>query len=223
MNADKKSVLFDYDGVIIDSIDSVIGRWNTTARVFGNKKTIDKKFVRNRNSVVWREFYQAELGVPKDKLNEAAQIFRQNAQNDAALPIFDGMKEAILKLHQRYQLFILSSSYSEAIRNFLERHEIISYFNDIVGDDEAGGIGKTEPEFYLNPMGRWGIKPEAAIHIGDTVVEIGGAKRAGLKTIGCTWGYQDRSLLESAGPDLIADRPEQLPVLVDRLFNNSQS
>jgi phosphoglycolate phosphatase len=54
------------------------------------------------------------------------------------------------------------------------------------------------------------ISPKEAVIVGDRMHDIVGAKRAGISSIGTTWGYGSREELESAGADFIFDKPHEL-------------
>lgn len=43
--------------------------------------------------------------------------------------------------------------------------------------------------------------------IGDTCIDIKTGKNAGIKTIGCLWGFRTLEELVNAGADYIADKP----------------
>ena len=213
-----KSVLLDYDGVIVDSMDSIISWWNEIAATFGNKRVIDRDFVQKIDTGNWRAFYINELGVPLDKISDTSKIFKRGALYDPTLAPFTGIKAVISDLHSKFDLFILSSSYSEGIINFLKKHGLENFFKGIIGDEEIDGIPKDDARFYIKSLELLGLEKTNVVYAGDTLAEVTGGKLAGITTIGCTWGFQSKELLQAAQPDFIADSPMELPAIINKAF-----
>ncbi|MFP4187451.1 MAG: HAD family hydrolase, partial [Acholeplasmataceae bacterium] len=53
------------------------------------------------------------------------------------------------------------------------------------------------------------------LFIGDSDVDIQTAKRAGIRSIGVTWGFRKREILIREGADAIVDRVDQLLPLIE--------
>lgn len=53
-----------------------------------------------------------------------------------------------------------------------------------------------------------GVLPDECVWIGDSDVDIRSAQNLGCKSIGVTWGFRSRDLLESCGADVIVDEPK---------------
>ncbi|MBI2355806.1 MAG: HAD family hydrolase [Candidatus Doudnabacteria bacterium] len=214
----KKAVLLDFDGVVADSIEQSIARWDHNAKAYGNGMDVTADVVRSNATGVWRIFYTEVLGIPADKVEEAGEFWRQLAQKDPLPPFFDGMKEVIESLSKDYGLYMLSSNSNELIKKTFQSHDVIKYFKGIAGDVEVGNLDKTDPEYVLSVLRTWNLKPENVIYTGDTSDEVIGGRRAGVKTIGCAWGYQYESLIKAAGPDAIAKSPQEPPAVIARVL-----
>lgn len=73
---------------------------------------------------------------------------------------------------------------------------------------------KPDPASALSVCRAAGLAPEAAAVVGDTWVDVETARRAGMTSIGITWGFRDRAEHLEAGADYIADSPaEALSIL----------
>ena len=59
-----------------------------------------------------------------------------------------------------------------------------------------------------------GAKPENTLYVGDSDVDIQTAKNSNLKSVGVTWGFRDRELLEEEGADFIINTPCELLELI---------
>lgn len=69
---------------------------------------------------------------------------------------------------------------------------------------------KPDPAALLYVLQTLGIRSEEAIYVGDSGVDILTAHNAGIKVIGVSWGFRDRSLLEAAGADYIVSHPLEI-------------
>jgi phosphoglycolate phosphatase len=54
--------------------------------------------------------------------------------------------------------------------------------------------------------------------IGDTINDIGLGVNAGITSIGVTWGYNNKSLLKSAGATYLVANANELSILMKKLF-----
>ena len=50
------------------------------------------------------------------------------------------------------------------------------------------------------------------IYFGDSEVDMKCGKNAGIFTVGVSWGFRDRSVLEKEKPDLIIDDPSEMVI-----------
>ena len=61
------------------------------------------------------------------------------------------------------------------------------------------------------------MRKDEVVYVGDEVRDIKAAKRAGMKIIAASWGYNEREALEKYKPDLIVDRPVELIEVVEKV------
>ena len=57
---------------------------------------------------------------------------------------------------------------------------------------------------------KMGFKKEEVLYIGDSESDVMTAKNAGLKCIGCLWGFRDLDTLTKAGADYIVKNPKEI-------------
>ena len=53
--------------------------------------------------------------------------------------------------------------------------------------------------------------------MGDGETDVRSARNAGLRCLAVTWGFRSRESLEREAPDALADRPEELPEILESL------
>jgi phosphoglycolate phosphatase len=59
-------------------------------------------------------------------------------------------------------------------------------------------------------MTECGATPETTVMIGDSGVDIQTAQAAGVRSVGCSWGFRPRTELEEFGADFIVDNPLEI-------------
>ena len=107
----------------------------------------------------------------------------------------------------------------ETATEFLTRLGLRDHFEVVGGArngvfDKASIIAETRVELG-SPAA------ETMIMIGDRHSDIAGGRLNGIRTIAVTWGYGSRDELEAAAPDLIIDRPDQLPDAAEALLTRT--
>ena len=69
---------------------------------------------------------------------------------------------------------------------------------------------KPAPDSVFRALEELGASREKALYIGDSDVDVQTAKNAGLTSVGVTWGFRERALLEKEGAQYIIDTPAQM-------------
>lgn len=214
----KKSILFDYDGVIVDTLPAYVIAVTELARRFGNKREVTEEIIRERWGGGWQGLYEHTLGIREADTQKAIDFFRSLVQGESYPPLFAGMREILEGFSKEYRVFIITGSQTADVLDTLEFHGIRDLFEGVCGQDLLPHIRKGDPRYLLEPMQEWGIIPSEAVSVGDTVDEIIMGKQTGVATIACAWGWQSLELLEKASPDVIIMSLRQLPAAVRTLL-----
>jgi phosphoglycolate phosphatase len=106
--------------------------------------------------------------------------------------------ETILELHRRGIILTIASSRSRSsLADYIENlglSEIITYYLGAADVTE----GKPAPEAVNRTLEHFGLKPEDAVVVGDTVFDIHMGKNAGTRSCGVTYGNGSRESLADA-------------------------
>ena len=86
-------------------------------------------------------------------------------------------------------------------------------FDEAVGETE-GVAHKPAPDELIEAMRRLGVSPGECVMVGDGAQDILAGKNARCRTIGVTWGFRTRALLEESGADAIVDTAQALEKLL---------
>jgi len=201
--------IFDFDGTIVDSFEYVLHFLSKEAGHPEPKGAEADKYRRKSMRAM-----AMMLGIPWWRLPKlffkGRRVMRARMDN---LHAFHGMEHVIKALHaDGHKLYLISSNSSRNIRKYLTRQDLKHCFRAIYGG--AGILGKMNMIKRLRL--RFRIK-EKVYYIGDEVNDMASAKAVGAGTVAVTWGFADRKELEDAGPDYIADTPDELITYLKKL------
>jgi HAD superfamily hydrolase (TIGR01549 family) len=136
-----------------------------------------------------------------------------NARMLDLLHLHPGVEDALVTLHERYRLVIVTNGPEDLQRSKIERFGLQHRVDGIVISG-ALGIHKPDPRIFWEACSQVRIEARQAAHVGDGITtDIVGARDAGMGTIWCR-PERDRALAEDAlpfAPDLIIDRFGDLP------------
>jgi phosphoglycolate phosphatase len=217
----KKIIIFDFDGTIADTIPAIIEIGDKLLIELGYEEVIkDLKFekltkknierLRNKNI---RETIK-EVKIPVMKIPFIVKSFREelNKQIEFLKPI-KGIKETILKLKKNgYKLGILTSNSEDNVEKFLKKNKLI-FFDFIYSGSSIFG----KQRVIRGLLKKQRLKPEETIYVGDEARDIEAAKKAKIKTISVTWGFNSRKVLKKLKPDFLIDRPSELIKVIERI------
>jgi HAD superfamily hydrolase (TIGR01509 family) len=179
------TVIFDLDGVIIDTEDV----WNSVRQEFALAhgghwtREIDQPKVMGANSMQWAASLRENNGVDLSDEEIFEGIIGGLKERYAEdLPIIAGAPETIERLAQDYCLGVASSSPREIIEHALELGEMRAQFTAVVSSDEVER-GKPEPDVYLEACRRLGTSSERTAAVEDSSSGLMSAHAAGLAVI----------------------------------------
>jgi len=69
---------------------------------------------------------------------------------------------------------------------------------------------KPDPAPLLLAVERLGGTPSETVYVGDAVVDVQAARRAGMAAVAVTWGAGARTDVVASGPDVVADTVDEL-------------
>ena len=182
----KKAILFDMDGILLDSElyyrEGTI-EWLTQAGFKGDFKILDTLIGLNMKQTyeLLRKFLDNRYTIEEViKLNET---YFTTHPIDFNRYMFAGVKEILTKAKQEgYKLAVCSSSTKPMILANLQGMEIIDFFDVILSSDEFE-IPKPNPEIYLHAMEKLNLKAKDCVIYEDSKIGIEAAKASGCLTV----------------------------------------
>jgi len=210
MEQKKKIIFFDFDGVIADSFDVAFEINKIIDHKIIVKKDFQDLFDGNINDWTKDTSYGEE---EIKKIND--DFFAKYIPQMKKVKIFPGMKEVIAELAKTYILLIISSTIISPIRDFLNRNNIFSYFDNIVG---SNFVDANKAERIKMVLEKYGVDIKDCVFITDTLGDMREAASLGIQSIGVTWGFQEKENLLKGNPFHIAEKAEDLNSIISECF-----
>lgn len=204
MRQKEKIIIFDFDGVIVDSFKVAL-EVNQLATPTLTTERYRAKFNGNIADAPHDDPVVREI-----------DFFAEYGQRFQSLGIDDYIKEIIIKLCKKFPLFIVSSTTNRIISDYLTRHGIRHCFEEIFGFD----IEKSKIKKFNMLFKKWGVLPENTVFLTDTVGDILEARAAGIELIvGILGGYQHEKTLRAAQPKKIVKNMHEFSLFIQKIFS----
>ena len=180
------TVLFDFDGTLVNTNDVIIASWQHTYRHYlGREESLERItscFGEPLLITMEREF-------PGVDPEEAANVYRdyQKLKADELVKVFDGIPELLEALKQAgYRIAIVTSRTRESAERYLDMLGLGDYFEDMVSCEDTN-IHKPNPEPILLCLKKLEISRDEAIMVGDSPFDIKCANNAEVKSVLVDW------------------------------------
>jgi HAD superfamily hydrolase (TIGR01509 family) len=206
-----EAVVFDLDGVIVDSEqvwDDVRerlakergGRWHEGAQAA----------MMGMSSPEWSVYMHDEIGLEESpgEINDEV-VGRMLARYRESLPLIDGAVEAVRRLAPEFTLAVASSSNRPLIEVVLEKTGLAELFAVTVSSEEVAA-GKPAPDVYLEAARRLGVEPAQCAAVEDSANGIRAAHAAGMRLIAIPNRHYPPAPDALALADVVLSSPDEL-------------
>lgn len=180
-----KAVIFDMDGVIIDSEPLHKKLEKELLEEFGGKfsEKGHKNFIGTTDYYMWstlKDRFNLEPSV--DELIRLKK--KRFAQNIHKIELVDGFYDFMLNIFDKgYLLALASSNNRKAVDLIMDRFDLSKYIKTSISGEEVVK-GKPDPEIFLKAAKKLDAKPSNCLVIEDAFAGVTAAKAAGMKCIG---------------------------------------
>ena len=205
------AVVFDLDGVLVDSAICHYRAWKTIADELGvqfdEKKNDLLRGVSRRESMMI--LLEGQLELPEDKLEfymtKKNELYKQLVNESGEALLLPGVKPFLSRLRAAGVKLAVGSS-SKNTPALLKQAGLDHHYFDAVADGNDIKNSKPHPEVFLLAAKRMGVKPTRCLCVEDAPAGIEAGHRAGMKTLGigtadlgrCTW---HREAIASTTPE----------------------
>ena len=188
-------VIFDMDGVLVDSAEDHFTSWQAVARELGRDLTREQfahSFGRRSSEIIHHHFAVAD----------SAEIARIDARKEhiyrdlirGRVPAMPGAIELVRGLHcAGLRLAVGSSGPPENIRLVCEEMNLTGWMSAIITGMDVER-GKPDPQVFLVAASRMGLPANRCVVIEDAPAGVEAARRAGMKCIALTGSHEAAAL-----------------------------
>lgn len=181
-----KAIIFDLDGILIDSEPIAYSILQEMVSVYGGSIPLEDYTANylGRTVAMGMATIKSIFNAPESE-EELMEIYLRKEKEKLAegVPLKPGVKELLVYIKNcGYKTIVASSSVRERAESILKSYDILKYFDDMVFGYEVPK-GKPNPDIFLKACEKLGVQPHEAIVIEDSEAGIEAAYSANITTI----------------------------------------
>ena len=200
------TVLFDWDGTIVDSAQLGL---NAYYKVFAELGCEFSEEIYNANySPNWDKTYEA-LGLPRDRWERADTLWRFH-YDAQTIQLIEGAADTLATMHANgYRLGVVSSGNEDRVNREIDQFGLRDLF-EVVMCHEHITQRKPHPEGLHLALEQMAVSPNEAAYVGDAPEDIQMGKAARVLTVGVRGNYPCSARLRSSGADIYLESVDGL-------------
>lgn len=179
-----KLVIFDMDGVILDSERVANLAWFQVSEKYDLGLNIERlKGIKGGTAVRTLEVLSKQVGktLAEKIMEEKKEIQMSIIKKENGIKLKEGVVELLKYIKEKgLKCIVATSTTKERAEKQLKETGVYSYFDNLVYGDEIKN-GKPDPEIFLKTCEKIGVSPIEAVVIEDSVLGATAANRAGIK------------------------------------------
>lgn len=179
-----KAVVFDFDGLIIDTESVWFEAYKEALFQFEVDLTIEQfALVIGTDDTVLDQYILDNIKT-SSTITEVRELAAKLFHEKIGQPILrDGVKDYLIAAKEAgLKIGLASSSKRKWVEKFLTQLHIIHYFEVIKTSDDVTTV-KPNPELYIQAIKALGVKPDEAVAFEDSLNGLKAARAAGLKCV----------------------------------------
>ncbi len=200
-----KTLIFDFDGTIANTKEFAYHVYTKVTEQYNIKQLSEDEFDHLKTLSLMDKFRAHDVSLFKlPRIARRTRTAISHVMNE--IEPFDGMIELLKKLKKEgYRLFIVSSNSENNIRVFTNQYDL-DIFDQIYG--RAKYLKKEK--ILKKLLKKYDLTTDDVIYIGDETRDILSCHRINMKIASVSWGFDDKSILESDNPDFLAENVQSL-------------
>jgi phosphoglycolate phosphatase len=205
-------VLFDFDGVLADTLDDILCFSEIVCSQLGHPRQPTPGDLDALDLMSFHELGK-KLALPEDKAQDfATRCVQMFTQRQLPPKIFDGMQEVVAQLSARAKIGIITGNSAKVVFKFLDQYGLAGYVSQVMGGDLPG----TRADKIRTAVNCLGTPEDDTYMVGDAVSDIRAAREASVMSVAVCWGHQSGKRLLEAGPDYLVHSPKELLAILDK-------
>ena len=193
-------VMFDWDGVLLDSIGAAFNVYNRIFERVGPRVLTKDEYL-ELQSPNWYDFY-VKIGLPKPLWKEVdgewLRLYEEEKPelHDDALECLAALKKAGLRLA------LVTNGSKARVEDELKRLNARPWFEVVLSGERKEEL-KPSPVMLERALGLMGIEPQDVVYVGDSPADIQAAKGAKMLSYAIARGPIQAGRLRKEGPDRV--------------------
>ena len=208
-----KVLLFDLDGTLTESGEGIIRSVQYALDKFGIVEN-DMEKLRRFVGPPLVDSFMKHYGFTHEDALKAVDIYRERFGKVGIFEnaLYPGADQMLAKLKEAgYMLAVASSKPEHYVQQILEYFKIAEFFDEVVGATmDEKRTSKTEVLEEVLRRLELHEQKEEILMVGDTELDIRGAKDHGIECVAVTYGYGDLEKMKAEKPLKIVDSVEEL-------------
>lgn len=203
-----RNIILDFDGTLVDSQSIFVSCINELGDAFGYGQIELGPEFREKSA---HEVLMHALGLLPEQVPCWAQKFKALlSRNMGRALTVKGMKEVLAVLRKDHWIGIVTSNVEETVRHILTRD----------GFEPVDFIWPYAPIFEKDRaieglLTKQTLSPEETVYIGDEVRDVDACRKAGIKIIAVSWGFNSEAALKRREPDYLVQAPMELLTILE--------
>ncbi|WP_166265436.1 HAD family hydrolase [Marinobacter caseinilyticus] len=206
-----KVAIFDWDGTLVDSVEHIASSLYQAATDLGYP-ALEFGAYRNIIGLGMVEALEALYpGMSKAEMTELRDQYGRYFFSKATTPqhVFAGMTDVLVDLREAgYGCAVATGKSRKGLDGALSSSGLGSHFDLTRCADETRS--KPDPTMLAEIVEHYGIRPDEAVMIGDTIYDMEMAQRIGMPAIGVEWGVHDEATLSRFSPMAVVSSVQRL-------------
>ena len=193
-------VLFDWDGVLLDSLGAAFNVYNRIFARVGTKMLTKDEYL-ELQSPNWYDFY-VKIGLPTSLWREVDHEWLRLYEEENpdlhpdAVRCLSSLKEGGLKLA------LVSNGSRARLEDELSKFDVGRFFGAVIFGEKKEEL-KPSPVMLQRALGALGVEPTDAVYVGDSPADIQAAKNARVLSVAIARGPIQIKRLSGERPDHI--------------------
>jgi len=205
-------MLFDYDGVIVDSFVPLLGLCIEAQGDIGSGRAPVAVDFQTIESLTFDDLGRL-IGIPEEEITAySARVFELQSRRWEVSP-FARIVPVFSQLATQHVVGVITASQGDTVMGTLQEFGLGAAVSCVMG----GELGTSKAERIAQAQARYASPSEETFMTGDAISDIRAGKEAGVRTIAVAWGFQDRDLLANEDPDFLIDAPDELLTIGTRI------
>jgi phosphoglycolate phosphatase len=211
------TLLFDLDGTLVDPVEGI------TRSIQYALAKLDRP-VPETDELLWcigpplTESFKQLLGTPSPELGARALYHYRQRYNETGKfenRVYPRIPRTLEALRQAGARLLMATAKPTVFAVQIAAHFGLEAHFDAVYGSELNGERAEKTDLIAHVLATERLAPSTTTMVGDRKHDILGAKANGIKAVGVAYGYGGRAELTEAGADMIVERPEELPRILE--------